>query len=78
MAKGGRRFGLTEVAVALGVLDLLFLTFVAVQFRHLFGDTDLSHAEYAREGFFQLVAVASLSLPILLFADHAARPSGSR
>ena len=67
-------FGLTEVAVALGVLDLLFLTFVAVQFRHLFGDTDLSHAEYAREGFFQLVAVASLSLPILLFADHALGP----
>ena len=64
------RFGLTEVAVGLGVLDLLFLAFVVVQFRHLFGDPDLSHAEHAREGFFQLVTVAALSLPILLFADH--------
>jgi hypothetical protein len=68
------RFGLTEVGVALGVLDLLFLSFVAVQFRHLFGATGLSHSEYAREGFFQLVAVASLSLPVLLIADHALGP----
>jgi len=65
------RFGLTEVGVALGVLDLLFLSFVAVQFRHLFHDGGGSHSAYAREGFFQLVAVASLSLPVLLIADHA-------
>ena len=60
----------------LAVVDLLFLAFVAVQFRYLFGGaelvrelTGLSYAEYARRGFFELVAVAALSLPLLLLAD---------
>jgi hypothetical protein len=67
-----------EVGTALAVLDLLFLAFVLVQLRYLFpgGEavrplTGLSHAEYARQGFFQLVAVAALSLPVLLLADWA-------
>ncbi len=71
------RFGLVEVGTVLAVLDLLFLSFLAVQFRYLFGGaelvtaaTGLSYAEYARQGFFQLVAVASLSLPVLLLADR--------
>ncbi len=70
------RFGLTEIAVVLAVLDLLFLAFVAVQFRYLFAGTELvqaaaglSYAEYARQGFFQLVAVTAMSLPVLLAAD---------
>ena len=29
----------------------------------------MSYAEYARRGFFELVAVAALSLPLLLAAD---------
>jgi hypothetical protein len=48
-----------------------------VQFRYLFGGNELvreltgmSYAEYARRGFFELVAVAALSLPLLLAADH--------
>ncbi len=69
-----RRLGITEVGVALGVLDLLFLAFVAVQLQHVLGTSGLSHSEYARQGFFQLVAVASLSLPVLLLADHALGP----
>jgi hypothetical protein len=51
---------------------------VAVQFRFMFGDaslveatTGLTYAEYARSGFFQLVAVAALVLPLLLAADGA-------
>jgi hypothetical protein len=59
------------------VVDLLFAAFVMVQFRYLFGGNDLvreltgmSYAEYARRGFFELVAVAALSLPLLLAADH--------
>jgi hypothetical protein len=72
------RFSLTEVGTVLLVVDLLFLAFVAVQFRYLFGGaalvrglTGLGYAEYAREGFFQLVTVAALSLPLLLGADRA-------
>jgi hypothetical protein len=69
--------GLGEVGTVLVVVDLLFAAFVLVQFRYLFGGNDLvreltgmSYAEYARRGFFELVAVAALSLPLLLAADH--------
>jgi hypothetical protein len=75
-SRSGGRFGLGEVGTVLAVVDLLFLAFVAVQFRYLFGGADLvreltgmSYAEYARRGFFELVAVATLSLPLLLLAD---------
>jgi hypothetical protein len=69
--------GLGEIGPVLATVDLLFLLFVAVQFRYLFGGgelvrtlTGLSYAEYARRGFFELVAVAALTLPLLLVADH--------
>jgi hypothetical protein len=77
MPTAGRgRLGLGEVATVLAVVDLLFASFVLVQFRVLFGGaafvqavSGLSYAEYARSGFFQLVTVAALSLPLLLAAD---------
>jgi hypothetical protein len=69
-------FGITELATALGLLQLLFVLFVVVQFRYLFGGSalvevtpGLSYAEYARRGFFELVAVVLLSLPLLLLCD---------
>jgi hypothetical protein len=68
--------GITEVATALTVLDVLFLLFVVVQFRYLFGGNtlvrvtpDLTYAEYARRGFFELVVAACLVVPVLLAAD---------
>ncbi|HEY5644603.1 MAG TPA: DUF4173 domain-containing protein [Pseudomonadales bacterium] len=68
--------GLLEVAVPLALIDLLFLLFVVVQLRYLFGDASLvqqtvglTYAEYARRGFFELVMVAALVLPLLLLAD---------
>jgi hypothetical protein len=68
--------GITEVATALVTLDLLFLAFVAVQFRYLFGGNalvqitpDLTYAEYARRGFFELVVAVALVVPVLLAAD---------
>jgi hypothetical protein len=73
---GRGRLGLGEVGTVLAVVDLLFASFVLVQFRVLFGGaafvqavSGLSYAEYARSGFFQLVTVAALSLPLLLAAD---------
>lgn len=72
--------GRTEVAVVLGSLNLLFLAFVLVQVRYLFGgsslveeQTSLSYAEYARHGFFELVTVAALVLPLLLLGDWLRR-----
>ncbi|NIM49197.1 MAG: DUF4173 domain-containing protein [Gemmatimonadales bacterium] len=68
--------GLVELSIPLGILTFLFLIFVVVQARYLFGGeeiirttTGLSYAEYARRGFFELVAVIGLVLPLLLAAD---------
>ncbi len=72
--------GLTEVGVALGSLVLLFAAFVAVQFRYFFGGdalisqtAGLSYADYARKGFFELVTVSALVLPVLLSANALLR-----
>jgi hypothetical protein len=72
--------GITEASVALGLVQLLFLAFVLVQFRYLFGGTalvevtpGLSYAEYARAGFFELVMVVLLVLPMLIIADALVR-----
>lgn len=73
--------GIVEVGVVLGLLDALFLAFVGVQAGYLFGGsdrvaglTDLTYAEYARRGFFELVAVTALVIPILLLAHWLLRP----
>jgi hypothetical protein len=72
--------GRTEIAVVLGSLNLLFFAFVLVQIRYLFGGsalvedrTSLTYAEYARHGFFELVTVAALVLPLLLLGDWLRR-----
>ena len=71
-----------EVSVALWILNLLFLSFMAVQLRYLFGGANLvevtpglTYADYARRGFFELVATTALVVPILLIADWAAAPN---
>jgi hypothetical protein len=74
------RLGSTEIAIVLGALDLLFAGFVIVQARYLFGGSalveshaHLTYAQYARQGFFQLVVVSLLVLPVLLAANALAR-----
>jgi hypothetical protein len=74
------RLGVVETGVALGLVDLLFLAFVVVQVRYLFGGEGyldsvpgLTYAAYARAGFFELVAVAALAIPLLLLADWVLR-----
>ncbi|TFV59962.1 DUF4173 domain-containing protein [Mycobacterium sp. PS03-16] len=61
-----------EWAVPLAVLDALFVAFVAVQATVLFGgDTHvletegLTYAEYARQGFWQLLGVSALTMVVL-------------
>lgn len=65
--------GVVEIGVVLGLLDALFLGFVCVQIRYLFGGAawvintgGLTYAEYARRGFFELVWATALVLPLLL------------
>jgi hypothetical protein len=58
------------------LLDALVAAFVAVQFRYLFGGAStvmvvpgLTRADYARRGFFELVLVVALVIPMLLVAE---------
>lgn len=71
--RGSRlRIAPPEWISALVALDLLFGAFVVVQIGVLFGGRDrvletagLTYAEYAREGFFQLLVVAILTLAVI-------------
>ena len=72
--------GTLDVTVMLGGLVALFALFVGVQVSWLFGGeglvrstTGLGYAQYARHGFFELVWVSLLVLPVVL-ATHAAIP----
>jgi hypothetical protein len=73
-----KRLKAVETAIVLGALAALFGAFVVVQVRYLFGGESLvertiglSYAEYARRGFFELVAASALLLPVLLAFDWA-------
>jgi len=72
--------GAIETSIVLGLINLLFLGFVIVQIPYLFGGMELVQttpdfklAEYARRGFGELVVVAALVLPILLFSHWLLR-----
>jgi hypothetical protein len=76
--QSGGRLGSIEITTVLGLLDVLFLTFVVLQFPYFFGSASaLGYAEYARRGFFELVAVAALVLPVLLGAHWLLRKDTS-
>jgi hypothetical protein len=61
------RLGAIEAATILVAVDVLFATFVVLQLAYLFGGLDtmaaggITYANYARGGFFQLVAVTGLA-----------------
>jgi len=64
--------GPIEGGIVLGAIDVLFVAFVIVQVRYLFGGAanisaaGYTYADYARKGFGELVAVAVISLLIYL------------
>ncbi len=68
--------GLVELGIPLGALAALFTVFIGFQAPYFFGGTDtvlttagLSYADYARRGFFELVTVTGLVVPVLVAAD---------
>jgi phage-related holin len=70
------QLGGTEMATVLGLLNLLFASFVAVQLKYLFGGASLvsltpglTYADYVHKGFTELNTVVALVLPLLLIAD---------
>lgn len=79
------RVGIIEIGIALGLVNILFVLFVTVQFRYLFGGSGLvevtpglTYAEYVREGFEQLAMACALVLPSLLAADWVLHVRGRR
>jgi hypothetical protein len=77
--------GMIEASVVLTAVDVLFLTFMLAQLRYLFGGAEhvlstagLTYAEYARRGFFELVVVTGLALPLLVGIFAAVQPETAR
>jgi hypothetical protein len=64
--------GFTETAIVLGSVIVLFAAFVVIQVRYLFGGlvniniAGFTYSEYARRGFGELIAVAFLSLLMIM------------
>ncbi|MFI1190480.1 DUF4153 domain-containing protein [Streptomyces californicus] len=81
----GKPRGRVEWALPLIVLDLLFAAFIALQLVVLLGgyekvraETGLDHAEYARQGFWQLLGATLLTLLVIGLALRRAPRGGSR
>ncbi|MFJ6442342.1 DUF4153 domain-containing protein [Streptomyces sp. NPDC091649] len=77
--------GRVEWALPLIVLDLLFAAFITLQLVVLLGgydkvraETGLEHAEYARQGFWQLLWATLLTLLVIALALRWAPRGGSR
>lgn len=76
-------FSLPEIPAAfpsmlLPMLNIVYALFVYIQFSNLFGGAETAamiggYAEYARTGFFQLVAVAFINLCMLAISLHSHR-----
>jgi hypothetical protein len=71
--------GFVETVIILTLVDLLFLVFVWIQFAYLFGGQvnisieGYTYAEYARRGFFELLAVSLLTLGLILSLHRLVR-----
>ncbi len=67
--------GTVEATIILGSVAALFAVFVIIQFAYLFGGestltlSNMTHSQYARRGFFELIAVSLLTLGLLLWLD---------
>lgn len=64
-----------EGYIFLGSVNVLFFVFILIQFMYLFGGESImvsqgfTYAEYARRGFFELLAVAVISFVLLLTTE---------
>jgi hypothetical protein len=71
-----RVLGVTETVIVLGAVTLVFGLFVGLQLAYLFGGLDtlaaagLTYSDYARRGYFELVAAAGLAGGTLVALDY--------
>ena len=72
----GRVLGTTEALVVLVAIDLIVGLFVGLQLAYLFGGLDtleaagMKYSDYARRGYFELVAAAALAGGILVAMEY--------
>ncbi|MGZ3459063.1 MAG: DUF4153 domain-containing protein [Archangium sp.] len=81
VARAEARLGCTECLTLVGLVDLLFLGFAAIQLAFLFGAARLpagfiTYSEYARRGFFELLAVSVMTLGLSLALARWTRLQG--
>ncbi len=76
------KLSMVESGIIMGSVVALFAVFVVIQFAYFFGGQEtiaqqgLSYAQYARRGFFELVAVAGLTLGLALWLDRVTLRQG--
>jgi len=77
--------GITEVSTVLIALNSVLAIFVAIQFRYLFGGSSLvlatkglTYSIYARKGFYELLTVVAISIPLLLGLNHLLKTNNLR
>lgn len=79
-----RPFGSIETGIVLGAVALVFLAFLAIQFTYLFGGDGavaaqgFAYSEYARRGFFELIAVSLIAFFLLFAAERSVQREGER
>jgi hypothetical protein len=71
------RLGMVESGIVFGAVNLMFGAFVMIQLAYFFGgqeiitaETGWTYAQYARRGFFELLAVSVLTLGLILWLDR--------
>jgi hypothetical protein len=81
---GKPRAGLVETTILFGSLNALFLAFIVLQLTYLFGGEQnvigqgFTYAQYARKGFFELIAVSALSFIVVLVAERMLLRKGQK
>ena len=79
-----RPFGMIEASMVLGSVDALFLFFVTIQARYLFGGEanitaqGYTYSEYARRGFWEILAVSILTMGLVIVMDTLTRRSSQQ
>ncbi len=69
--------GVIAASIFLGAINILFLLFILIQLVYLFGGAEnitlqgFTYAQYARKGFFELIAVAVFSFLLLWKTEHS-------
>ena len=81
-----KSLGFIESSTVLILVELLFLTFIAVQFFYLFGGKDyvwgideyITYAEYAKNGFYELLCVAIISFLLIYGVDGSGKRESAK